>query len=345
MATRGGAAGWLSMAFAAMLATAARADAISDFYEGKTVTFIIGYPPGGAYDLYARAIAKHIGRHIPGKPAVVIQNMPGAGSLAAANHVANIAAQDGTAVGAVGAALPFAPMLEPNGARFDATKINWLPSPASFVALMTVWHTAPARTFEELKSHEVLMGALTPGATPSFYAAIVNDVLKTKIRLVHGYDSMNAAMLAMQRGEAQGYPTAPVDSIKRTYGHLVNEGKIRFVLQLGGKPSPEFPDVPFVLDEARTPEDRQLLDVSMGSLKIGYPYLMGPNVPRERVAAMRKAMMDTFADADFRADAARQTLEVNPVPGEDVQKIVADAYGAPKPVLDRLRAIYRGLVQ
>ena len=333
------------LALAAMSVAGARADAISDFYEGKTFTIVIGYPPGGAYDLYARTIARHLGKHVPGRPSVTIQNLPGAASLAATNHVAVIGQQDGLAMAAVGAALPFTPMLDPQAARFEATKLNWMPSPASFVALMTVWHTAPAKTFEELKTNEVLMGTLNPGAAPSFHAAIVNDVLKTKIKLVYGYDSMSAAMLAMQRGEAQGYPTAPIDSIKRAYANLVTEGKVRFVLQLGGKPSPEFPDVPFVLDQAKTPDDRLLLDIAMGSLKIGYPYLMGPNAPRERVQAIRDAMMKTFADPEFRADAARQTLDVNPVSGAEVQGIVAAAYGAPQPLVERLRAIYQRQVR
>ena len=335
-------AGAFLIAAVCLAATPLRADAISDFYRGKTFTIFIGYPPGGSYDLNARAIARTLGSKIPGNPTVIVQNMPGAASLSAANHVGNIAAQDGLAMAAVGAALPFAPMLDPNGARFDATKLAWMPSPASFVALMLVWHTSPVKTFEDLKTHEVLMSALTPGATPSFYAAIVNDVLKTKIKLVHGYDSMTSAMLAMQRGEAMGYPTAPVDSIKRSYADLVAENKIRFILQIGGAPHRDYKDVPFILDQARTPDERQIIDVALGSLKIGYPYFMGPGVPRDRVEAVRRAMMETYADPAFLAEAAKLMLEVDPVPGDAVQKIVADAYAAPASVIAKLRALYQG---
>ena len=322
-------------------ATPLRAQGVADFYKGRTVTFLIGYPPGGAYDLYARLIARHIGRFIPGSPSVNVQNMPGAGSLAAANHVATLGAQDGTLIAATGAALPFVPMLDPAAARFDATKVQWLASPASFVALMVAARGAPVSTFADLRDKEVLMGTLNPGATPSFYGAIINDVLKTRIKLVYGYDSMSQAMLALQRGEVQGYPTAPIDSMKRAYANLVKSGDVRFLLQIGGKPSPDYPDVPFILDQAANEEDRQILDVSLGSLKIGYPYLMGPQVPRERVQAIRKAMLDCFADPAFLAEAATQQLDINPVSGDEVETIVSRAYGAPAPILTRLRAIYQ----
>ena len=321
--------------------TPVTADPVSDFYRGRAITILVGYPPGGAYDLYARLIGRHIGRFIPGSPSVNVQNMPGAGSLAAANHVANLAAQDGTAIAATSAALPFAPMMEPATARFDATKVRWLPSPSSFTALMVASKSAPVEKFSDLQHTEVLMGTLNPGATPSFYAAIINDVLKTKIRLVYGYDSMSQAMLALQRGEVQGYPTAPVDSIKRAYANLVSEGQIKFLLQIGGKPSPDHPNTPFILDQAKTSEERQLIDVSLGSLKIGYPYFIAEQVPRERIAALRKAMMDCFSDPAFLAEARAQMLEINPVPAEEVESIVLNAYGAPEPIIERLRAVYQ----
>ena len=323
------------------VASPALADPLSDFYKGRTVTFLIGYPPGGAYDLYARLIARHIGRHLPGTPSVNVQNMPGAGSLSAANHVSNLAPQDGTYVVATGAALPFAPMLDPAAARFDATKVHWLPSPASFVALMIASGSAPAKTFADLQTTEVLMGTLNPGATPSFYAAILNDVLKTRIKLVYGYDSMSQAMLALQRGEVHGYPTAPVDSMKRAYAKLVALGDLRILLQIGGKPSPDYPDVPFILDLAKTDDDRQILDVSLGSLKIGYPYFMGPQVPVERVLAMRQAMLDCLNDPALLAEAKTQNLDIAPVTGQEVEAIVRAAYGAPAPIIERLRGIYQ----
>jgi hypothetical protein len=321
-------------------ASTASSDEIADFYRGKTLTMVVGYPPGGSYDLYARTIARYLGNHIPGQPKFIVQNMPGAGSLTATNHIVNVAPQDGTFVGAVSATAPFAPLLEPNAARFDAVKTNWLPSPASFIVMTLVWHSSPAKTFADLKSTEVLMATLNPSSTPSFLATILNEVLKTKIKLVYGYTSMAQSLLAMERGEAEGYPSVPIDSLRRSYPQLLAENKVRLLLQLGGAPSPEFPDVPFVLDQAQSREDRQLLDMSLASLKIGYPYLIGPNVPKARVAALRKAMMDMFSDPEFKADAARQTLDVAPVTGDDVQKIVENVYNSPPALRDRLRAIY-----
>ena len=329
------------MFLSAWLTSHAAADQVADFYKARAITLMVGYPPGGAYDLYARTIGRHIGRFIPGAPFINVQNMPGAGSLAAANHVANLAARDGTIIGVTGAALPFAPMLEPGAARFDATKVNWLPSPASFTALMVVSKAAPVESFSDLQQTEVLMGTLNPGSTPSFYAAIINDVLKTRMKLVYGYDSMSQAMLALQRGEVQGYPTAPVDSIKRAYAHLAASGQIKFLLQIGGKASADYPHTPFILDFAKTPEERKLIDVSLGSLKIGYPYFMAEKVPAERVAAIRRAMMDCFADPAFLAEARSQTLDVNPIPADEVESIVKNAYAAPMPIIDRLRTIYQ----
>ncbi|MDB5533920.1 MAG: tripartite tricarboxylate transporter family receptor [Hyphomicrobiales bacterium] len=322
------------------VSTAAPAGEIDDFYRGKTLTMVVGYPPGGSYDLYARMIARYLGNHIPGQPKLIVQNMPGAGSLLAANHIANVAPQDGTFIGAVSATTPFTPLLEPNAARFDAAKINWMPSPASFIVVTLVWHSSPAKTFADLKSNEVLMATLNPSSTPSFLATILNEVLKTKIKLVYGYTSMAQSLLAMERGEAEGYPSVPIDSLRRSYPQLLAEKKVRLLLQLGGAPSPDFPDVPFVLDQAESQEDRQLLDMSLASLKIGYPYLIGPNVPKARVAALRKAMMDTFADPEFKADAAKQTLDVAPVTGDEVQRIIEDVYNSPPALRDRLRAIY-----
>jgi tripartite-type tricarboxylate transporter receptor subunit TctC len=341
MRQRSSVAAMFVMCLSAWLVAPASADQVSDFYKGRAITFMVGYPPGGAYDLYARLIGRHVGRFIPGAPSVNVQNMPGAGSLAAANHVANLAAPDGATIAVAGAALPFAPMLEPATARFDATKVNWLPSPASFTALMVASRSAAVETFSDLQHTEVLMGTLNPGATPSFYAAIINDVLKTRIKLVYGYDSMSQAMLALQRGEVQGYPTAPVDSIKRAYANLVSSGEIKFLLQIGGKPSPDYPNTPFILDQAKTPEERQLIDVALGSLKIGYPYFMAAQAPVERVGAIRKAIMDCFVDPAFLAEASAQTLDINPVPAHEVESIVRNAYAAPKPIIERLRTVYQ----
>ena len=331
----------LACALLALLAPAvSRADPAADFYRGKRVNFYIGSTVGGSYDFYARLIARHLPRHLPGNPAIVARNMPGASSLIAANFIGNVAARDGTAVGVINSAAPFQQLFGVEAARFDAPGANWLPSPSGFSALLVVASHAPAKTFADLRDHEVLMATLSPGSTPGFYAAVFNDLFKLKLKAITGHPGMPEAYLAMQRGEIDGFPSTPWLSLLRNYADLMEQKKLRLLLQYGPARIAELPDVPFAADLTTNEEDRRLLDLAMAPLVLGFPYLMPPGVPQERVAAMRKAMMDTMKDEAFLADAAKQTLDIAPVTGEESQRIVQAAYASPPAVIARVQRIY-----
>ena len=328
-------------ATAISLAAPALADPVADFYRGKTVTVFIGNTAGGTYDLYARTIARHLSAHIPGAPTVIVQNMPGAASLVAAGHVYNVAPQDGTALAGLASTLPFQPLIDPVAAqKLDPVKVNWLPSPASYGVVMLVRGDFPAHGVADMKQRETTMATISPGMLPAVLAATTNATLGTKIKSINGHPDLASSLLAVDRGEIDGYPTVPYDAIKRVYAQKFAEGKYRVVLQFAAEKSPDFPDAPLVTDLVTAPEDRMLWELALGSLKTGYSFMMGPNVPKERVLAMRKAFMDVFADPTFLADAERATLNIAPVPGEKIEALVKQAYAMPAPVVARLRAIY-----
>ena len=333
---------WAALgATAVSLMGPALADPISDFYRGKTVTVFAGTTAGGTYDLYARTIARHLGAHLPGAPTVIVQNMPGAASLVAAGHVYNVAPQDGTALAGLASTLPLQPLIDPAAAqKIDPVKINWLPSPSDYGVVMLVRGDFAVKNVADMMTRETAMGTISPGMLPAVLAATTNAVLGSRIKSINGHPDIASALLALDRGEIDGYPTVPYDLIKRTYAKKVEEGKYRVVLQFGAVKSPDFPDAPLATDLVTSPEDRQLLDLVLGPLKTGYTFMMGPKVPKERALAMRKAFMDTFADPKFLADAERATLNIAPISGERIEEMIRQAYASPAPVIARLRAIY-----
>ena len=328
-------------AAAISLAAPALTDPVADFYRGKTVTIFAGTTAGGTYDLYARAIGRHLGAHLPGSPNVIVQNMPGAASLVAAGHVYNVAPQDGTAIAGLASTLPLQPLIDPNAAqKIDPVKINWLPSPSDYGVVMLVRGDFPVKKVLDMKDYETAMATISPGMLPAVLAATTNATLGAKIKSINGHPDIASALLALDRGEIDGYPTVPYDLIRRTYAKKVEEGKYRVVLQFGAEKSPDFPDVPLATELVTSPQDRQLLDLAMGSLKTGYTFMMGPKVPKERALAMRKAFMEVFADPKFLADAEKATLNIAPISGERIEEMIRQAYATPTPVIERLRAIY-----
>jgi tripartite-type tricarboxylate transporter receptor subunit TctC len=333
---------WGAVGAAAMsLMGPALADPIADFYRGRTVTIFAGSTAGGTYDLYARTIARHLGAHLPGAPTVIVQNMPGAASLVAAGHVYNVAPQDGTAMAGLASTLPLQPLIDPTAAqKIDPVKINWLPSPSDYGVVMLVRGDFPVKSMADMKTRETTMGTISPGMLPAVLAATANATLGTKIKAINGHPDLASSLLAVDRGEIDGYPTVPYDAIKRVYAKKFEEGKYRVMIQFGAEKSPDFPDAPLITDLVSAPEDKMLWELVMGSLKAGYSFMMGPNVPKERALAMRKAFMDVFADPKFLADAERATLNIAPVSGEKIEAMVKEAYGMPAPVIERLRAIY-----
>jgi tripartite-type tricarboxylate transporter receptor subunit TctC len=318
----------------------ADADSIEDFYRGKTLTFIVGAPPGGVYDLFGRMTAKYISRYIPGHPITVVQNELGSGSVQAMNRIYYELPQDGTVIGAPSNAAAFLPLLGLAQARFDPKKMLWLGSPTAESSVFFVWSTLPIQTFDDLKTHEVIVGTNGPNASPAFFVKTMNAIFGTRIKVVYGYTGVPDAMLALQRGEIQGYTGIFWNQLKAGYGNLIAENKLRFLLQFALAPIPELSGVPLVSDLLQSNDDKQLFSAVMAPLALGYPLVMGPGVPADRAAALREAVAETFKDKDFLAEATKAGLAVAPLTSEQTSKVVTDSYAISPTLTERLRTLY-----
>jgi len=308
------------------MALPARADSISDFYAGRTVNLYIGYSVGGAYDVYARQIARFLGRHIPGNPTVVPQNMEGAGSLRAANYIYSRAPKDGSAIATFARGAAFYPLMGLQGATFDATKMNWLASANEETSLCVSWASTGITDIDQLKTREMTAGGTGPSDDTVQFVRVINGTVGTKIRNVTGYPGGGDVLLAMERGEVQGRCGWSYSSLLSTRKSWIEDKKINILLQLGLHKHPELPNVPLVMDLPLSPEKKAILKLVFARQVMGRPYATGPGVPPERVAALRKAFNETFADPEFRAEADKAQLELNPVSGEEVQKLVTELY-------------------
>src|SRR3954463_815109 len=318
----------------------ADADEVEDFYRGKTVTIVVSNPPGGGYDLLARTIAPTLAKHIPGKPSVIVQNMPGAAGILATNHLFTIAPKDGTVIGAISNTVPFEPLLGTAEARFDPLAFNWLGSPTVETGLLGVWHTVPVYSIDDAKTREVTIGANGPHSTPSFYARLLNETLGTKLRLVMGYPGQNEFNLAMEKGEIDGTSSLFYSSLVGTRPSWLAEKKIKMLVQYGFEKHPQLPDVPFAPDLARNADDFSLMQAAFAGLGVGRPYAMPPGVPAARGEGMRTALSQTFRDPDFIARSQSLQLEISAAKtGEQLRDIVARAYAISPEVRARLRAM------
>jgi tripartite-type tricarboxylate transporter receptor subunit TctC len=318
------------LAAAVLLAPCAFAQSPSDFYKGKTVELYIGYSVGGGYDIYARLLAKHMGRHIPGNPNVVPKNMEGAGSLRLANWLYNVAPKDGTAFGIIGRGTGFDPLLgRGRGAQFDATKYNWIGSANDEVSVCVAWHTTGIRKFDELMTKELTVGGTGAAADTDQFPRIINAMLGTKMKIVTGYPGGNDVGLAMERGEVNGRCGWSWSSVKATHPKWLEDKKINVLIQLALEKHPDLPDVPLITDLATTDEQRAIFKLIFARQVMGRPFLAPPGLPRERVAALRKGFLDTMKDKDFLADAEKAQLEITPVAGEDIQRLVSETHETP----------------
>jgi len=310
------------------------------FYKGKTVTMVVSTSAGGGYDTMARAIARHLGKQLPGEPAVVVRNMPGAGGITAMNWLYNTADKDGTVLGLVSNSTPLDPLFGTKEARYDATKFNWLGTPSFEVAMVLLWHTVPVTTIENLKIKETHVGASGAISTPAFYARLLNATLGTKMKVITGYPGQNDAFLAMERGELDGYPSVFYSALTSTRPNWLPAHQARAIVQYGPERLAELPDVPFAADLVTSEDDKLLMQAASAPLALGRPLLMPPGVPADRVAAMRQALAQTFADAAFKADAEKIGLIVNAQrTGEQLQQVIEKAYAAPPRVIERLQKL------
>jgi tripartite-type tricarboxylate transporter receptor subunit TctC len=340
---------WIGGAFGAWLffcASAAVADSVADFYHGKQITLVIGSDPGGGYDVAARILSHHLAQYIPGNPTIIAQNVPGAGGVTAMNNVADLAPKDGTVIGAPQSSSPLEPvfhLLSAGGsnAKFDATKLQWLGSAEQAVYLFAFWHDSPVHIFDDLKKQEVLVGASSPNTDEFIFTTLVNNIFSTKMKIISGYGSTPAVTLAIERGEIAGALNT-YSSLMFRRPEWLSQNKVRVVLQLSLTPFAPLQGVPSALDLVKNDDDRRLLEVALAESKMARPYFMAPEVPPERVAAMRKALSATFEDPAYIDEEKKAGIIINPVSAETVQSTIENVYRTPESLLRRLRYMIGG---
>lgn len=309
------------------------ADAVSDFYERKRITLYVGYSPGGGYDRYSRTLARHMSRHIPGKPRIVVKNRPGAGSMILTNEVFNSLPQDGTVIANVGRGMPTEPLLGNKEAKFDGRKFQWLGSMNNEVSVCAVWHTVPVNFWQDMLTRGAVMGGTGAGSDTDTFPLVLNNIFGTKLKLVTGYPGGNDINFAIERGELEGRCGWSWSSVKSTRGQWLKDEKVKILLQMSTAKHPELPEVPFVMDFAKSEKDLQVLKLIYGRQLWGRPYMVGPGVPQDRVAALQNAFVATMKDKRFLREAKRQKFELAWVDGTTVQKAIEELYAFPKDVI------------
>jgi tripartite-type tricarboxylate transporter receptor subunit TctC len=314
----------------------AQADPVEDFYKGKTVTFISGYPPGGGYDAYARIFGRHFGKYMVGKPNVVVQSMPGAGSMVAANYIYNTAPPDGTAIGLFGASVLLEPLFGNAAARFEPTRFSWLGSMTQDVNYCAMWQgPGVPKTFDEMFRIKSIIGGGAPAALTYQHPMIMKNVLGVNIDVVAGYPGTREINLAMARGEVNGTCALFTSSITTQYADDVKSGRMKIVVQMGAKKMDTFGDIPSVFDYAKTDEQRQIMEAHFGTLLLARPIMGPPGIPEDRLGALRTAFFAMMKDPDFLAEALKAGIEIDPVTPEEVQRLLATYARYPKDILQK----------
>jgi tripartite-type tricarboxylate transporter receptor subunit TctC len=311
------------------------ARAQADVFAGKTVQMIIGFGPGGGYDLWGRTVSRHIGKHLPGKPNVVPQNMPGAGSFVATSHIYHAAPKDGTALGIIARDAALGPLTGATGARFDATRLSWIGTPAKETNVCIAYQTAKVKTAQDLFSQELIVGDTGPGTGTRAYPKALNALIGTKFKVVGGFHSSADVFLAMERGEVEGICES-LDSIKNRRPDWIPKRTISVLFHGGAAPNPELKDVPFVLDLARNDDEKQAIEFLYAGQGIGRPFVAPPDLPPERLKMLRDAFAATMTDPEFVAEAQRNKLDLEPEDGEHLAALVQKIYATPKPIIEKI---------
>jgi tripartite-type tricarboxylate transporter receptor subunit TctC len=312
-----------------------------DFYAGKIINIYIGTGEGpGALSAYPRAMTQIIGKYIPGHPTIVVRNMPGAGGIKAANFIYSIAPQDGTAWGFITRGFVRAPLLGTPQAEFDPTKYYWIGTPSQETSVAAVWATGTkVRTMQDAMQEEVVFGGTSLATDTGLFPSVLNRLIGTRFKVVVGYKSSTDVDIAMERGEAQGKVWTWASLKSGRTATWIAEKKIYLLGQFGLERAKDLPEVPLALDFAKTPEDRQVMELVFAPIALGYPSFMGPGVPKERIEIMRRAFDKTMQDPEFASLMKQQNLVLDPATGEDLQAIVERMYRMPPPVVKRARAL------
>jgi tripartite-type tricarboxylate transporter receptor subunit TctC len=324
----------LALAAGCAAACPAGASPAEDFYKGRQVNMVIGFNAGGGYDIYGRLVARHIARHIPGNPNIVIRNMPGGGSLIAANHLYNAAPKDGSEVGLFAGSVATDPLIGGTPAKYDARKFVWLGSAFSDTTVCVSWHATPFKTMDDLFKREMITGSVG-NSTTLIVPVAMNSVLGTKLKIVKGYQGSGGLKVAMERGEIEGFCGASLDSIQSSSPDWLTEHKINVLTQMSFKKTSEVPNVPSIMDYAKTDDDKQVLQLIFSWMLMGRPLAAPPGVPQDRVTVLRTAFDDTMKDSAFVAESNKLGITVDPVTGQDMDEFLAKVYQSPKPLIKR----------
>jgi tripartite-type tricarboxylate transporter receptor subunit TctC len=329
---------WIVTASGALLLShpPARADAVADFYRGKSISLYVSFPPGGGYDIYARVLAPHFTRHIPGNPAIVIKNMEGGSGVKAASYITTISPQDGTALGLFLDTLTLGKVLGGPG-EFDPVKLVWIGRIVSTATVSVVWHTSPVQSVAAARQSELVIAASVPSNSSSFIPTALNDLIGTRFKIIRGYQGSPPMALAMERGEVHAVGGMSWEAIRMTKPDWLTDKKIKVLYAQGARRIKELPDDPGLLDFAQDERSRKILGLLGGGPDIGRSIAAEPRIPGERAAALRKAFTTTIEDPEFIADMRKRNLNIEPLSGEDVQKIVEGAAATPRDLVEQAK--------
>jgi len=324
----------------------AQSTSVEDFYRGNIVEIYNGFTVGSGYDAHMRLVARHMGRHIPGNPTVVPLNMEGAGSLKLTNWLYNAAPKDGTVIGVIARGIPFEPLVgiaPPETLRFDATEFTWIGSTTDEVSVCAAWKRAGIDEYSDLYEKELITGGVGIGGDPDVFPRILEDVTGAQFRIVSGYPGGADLLYAMERGEVDGRCGWSWASLISTNQRWLDDGSVKILLQMSLRPLPELTamGVPWVMDLAKTEEDRQMFRMIFARGAVGRPFIAPPGIPPERAAALRQAFMDTMADPEFLREARQARLEIAPLTGDEAQALIEEVYATPPHIVERAREILR----
>jgi tripartite-type tricarboxylate transporter receptor subunit TctC len=323
----------LLVAAVAALASIARAEDAVDFYRGRSISMIIGYSVGGGYDAYARLLAHHIGRHIPGEPSIVPQQMTGAGSLRAANYLFSVAPKDGSVLGTFSRSMGIAPLL--GQAEFDSRKFAWLGSMTDDDTTCVTWNSSPIKNWSDFLSKPSKLGGLGADADPDIWALLYKNVFGAKVQLVSGYPGTNDVVLAMERGEVDGLCGLSWSTIKTRHAEWLTSHAVNIIVQAALKKEPEIAAVPLATDLVSGPEELQIIKLLLASQAMARPFAAPPELAADRKSALIAAFDATMRDADFLAEAQKLNFEIHPVSAATIDSLLAEVYATPKDVLSR----------
>jgi tripartite-type tricarboxylate transporter receptor subunit TctC len=337
---RSGLLAWLSLVLGA---PAYGADPADEFFKGKVVTLYVGYEPGTSYDIYTRLIAPYFAAHLPGHPTLIVKNMAGASTLAATNYLYNVAPRDGTVLAAVHERISVEPLLNPGNDvyKYDALRLNWIGSITTQTGICFFWHNSAAKTLPDLMDKEILVGGSGRTGDDSVGARVMNAVLGTKLKLIDGYNG-GAIYLAIERGEIDGRCGFGWPGLKATKPDWIRDKKINVLLQLALRKHPDLPDIPLIMDLVTKEDDRTALRLLFGTQVLGRPIIAPPDVPADRVAALRSAFEAAVGDAKFLADAKQRQLDVDPISGVDIHALLEELYKSPKEIVERVMGFRSG---